>query len=325
MAGRVSGELIGVHVAVDDGLAQHDDTTLAAQRMLVTQLGGTVHEVVGHDTAETMAAFARREKATQLVLGASRRSRWHELVHGSFVARVTRLAGDIDVHVIAQPDAPAPSKDSTRRPPLPNSDRRRAIAAWILTVLGLPLFIAATLPLRPTIDLSTELLLALVFVLVIAVVGGRLVGAVAAIVASLFLNWFFVEPYNTLTIAEAENVISLVVFITVAVGVGALVDTVSRRSLEANRARLEAEALARSTTSLAADPEPIPRLVEHLRSTFDLDGVLLTRADSNGRVAARGGRRHPLAGVGNAETVLGTQRWARGRIDSRGLRPFTLR
>ena len=152
-------------------------------------------------------------------------------------------------------------------------------------MLGLPLFIAATLPLRPTIDLSTELLLALVFVLVIAVVGGRLVGAVAAIVASLFLNWFFVEPYNTLTIAEAENVISLVVFITVAVGVGALVDTVSRRSLEANRARLEAEALARSTTSLAADPEPIPRLVEHLRSTFDLDGVLLTRADSNGRVA----------------------------------------
>ena len=151
-------------------------------------------------------------------------------------------------------------------------------------MLGLPLFIAATLPLRPTIDLSTELLLALVFVLVIAVVGGRLVGAVAAIVASLFLNWFFVEPYNTLTIAEAENVISLVVFITVAVGVGTLVDTVSRRSLEAKRARLEAEALARSTTSLAADPEPIPRLVEHLRSTFDLDGVLLTRADSNGRI-----------------------------------------
>ena len=124
--GRVSGELIGVHVAVDDGLAQHDDVALAAQRRLVTELGGTVHDVVGHDTAETMAAFARREKATQLVLGASRRSRWHELVHGSFVARVTRLAGDIDVHVIAQPDAPAPSKDATRRPPLPNSDRRRS-------------------------------------------------------------------------------------------------------------------------------------------------------------------------------------------------------
>ena len=104
MAGRVGGELIGVHVAVDDGLSQQNDAALAAQRKLVSELGGTVHDVVAPDTAEAMASFARREKATQLVLGASRRSRWHELVHGSFVARVTRLAPDIDVHVIARTD-----------------------------------------------------------------------------------------------------------------------------------------------------------------------------------------------------------------------------
>ena len=90
MAGRVGGQLVAVHVAVDDGLAHEHDTELVAQRKLVLELGGTVHDVAAADTAEAMAAFARREKATQLVLGASRRSRWHELVHGSFVARVTR-------------------------------------------------------------------------------------------------------------------------------------------------------------------------------------------------------------------------------------------
>ena len=72
------------------------------------ELGGTVHDIVAPDTAEAMASFARREKATQLVLGASRRSRWHELVHGSFVARVTRLAPDIDVHVIARTESAEP-------------------------------------------------------------------------------------------------------------------------------------------------------------------------------------------------------------------------
>jgi two-component system sensor histidine kinase KdpD len=58
---------------------------------------------------------------------------------------------------------------------------------------------------------------------------------------------------------------------------------------------LEAEALARSTTSLAADPEPIPRLVEHVRSTFDLDGVLLSARDSSGRItlAEAGDTRSP--------------------------------
>ena len=69
-------------------------------------------------------------------------------------------------------------------------------------------------------------------------------------------------------------------FIVVAVVVGALVDLATQRSLEARRARLEAEALVRSTTSLAIDPEPIQRLVEQIRSTFDLAGARLEAAQS---------------------------------------------
>src|SRR4051794_22612777 len=115
MAGRVGGELIGVHVAVDDGLAQQNDAALAVQRRLVAELGGAVPDIVAPHPAEAMASFARREKATQLLLGASGRSRWHELVHGSFVARVTRLAPDIDVHVIARTDNNEPVPGRRRR------------------------------------------------------------------------------------------------------------------------------------------------------------------------------------------------------------------
>ncbi len=272
MAGRVGGELIGVHVAVDDGLTREDSTALAAQRKLVTELGGTVHDVVAPNAAEAMAAFARREKATQLVLGASRRSRLHEFVYGSFVARVTRLAPEIDVHIIARSGAADGSSESSAPRP---AIRRRTWIGWAMVVFGLPLLVAVTVPFREEIDLSTELLLALVAVLAIAATGGLLVGIVAAVVASLLLNWFYVPPYGTLTIGTTENVISLIVFIVVAVAVGALVDLASRRSLEARRARLEAEALVRSTTSLAVDPEPVQRLVEQIQSTFGLVGVRL--------------------------------------------------
>ena len=148
----------------------------------------------------------------------------------------------------------------------------------------MPLLIAATVPFRGNIALSTELLLALSLVLAIAAIGGKVVAAVAAIVASLLVNWFFVVPYNTLTIAEVENVVALVVFIGVAVTVGTLVDVASKRALEARRARLEAEALARSTTSLAADPEPLPRLLDQLR----LDVRPRRRADRAQRSPGRG-------------------------------------
>ncbi len=241
-----------------------------------------MHEVVGHDTAESLVAFARREKATQLVLGASRRSRWHELVHGSFVARVTRLAGEIDVHVIARRDVEDDDVVSLPLRASPGLGRRRVIAAWCLTVLGLPLLLAATVPLRDQVDLSTELLLVLSLVLGIAALGGKVVAVVAALASSLLVNWFYVPPYGTLTIAEGENLTALVIFVVVAVTVGTMVDVAARRSLEGRRARLEAEALARSTTSLVADPEPLPRLVDQLRSTFNLAGVRIIGTDTSG-------------------------------------------
>lgn len=283
MAGRVGGDFVGVHIAVDDGLTREDPESLSTQRRLVEELGGKVHEVVGHDTAESLAAFARREKATQLVLGATRRSRWHELLHGSFVARVTRLAGDVDIHVIAQHSDDDNAPSSARRA-APGLDRRRVIASWLLLAFGLPLLIAVTVPFRDDIALSTELLLALSLVLAIAAIGGKIVAAVAAIVASVLVNWFYVVPYNTVTIDEFENIVALVVFAAVALTVGTLVDVASKRALEGRRARLEAEALARSTTSLAADPEPLPRLLEQLHTTFNLTGVQILRPEDEGVV-----------------------------------------
>jgi two-component system, OmpR family, sensor histidine kinase KdpD len=309
MAGRVGGEFVGVHIAVDDGLSRDDPESLSAQRRLVEELGGKVHEVVGHDTAESLAAFAKREKATQLVLGATRRSRWHEVIHGSFVARVTRLAGEVDVHVIAQHAAEDGATSSPTRA-APGLDRRRVIAAWLLMAFGLPLLIAATVPFRDHIALSTEFLLALSVVLAIAAIGGRVVAAVAAIVASLLVNWYYVLPYNTLTIAEFENVVSLVVFVGVAVTVGTLVDIASKRALEARRARLEAEALARSTTSLAADPEPLPQLLDQLKTTFNLAGVQILGLESDREVtiASAGDVLGPAsASIPLASTLQGAQ------------------
>src|SRR3954453_8787975 len=276
MAGRVGGDLVGVHVASDDGVSNDDAELLSGQCQLVEQLGGRVHDVVAPSPAEGLVSFAKSQKATQLVLGASRRSRLHELLHGSFAALVMRSAQGLDVHVIADPH----TDDVARQPRRPRrrAERRtprRRQAAWALTIVGLPLMIAITVPFRDSIALTTELLLFLAMVLMIAALGGRLVAAVAAVVASLLVNWYFVVPFYTLTIAEPEHIVSLCVFVGVAITVGTLVDTAARRALESQRARVEATALARAAATMAADPDALPSLIEQIRSTFELDRVRL--------------------------------------------------
>src|SRR5207302_10398128 len=84
-----------------DGLTGADPAALAAQRRLVESLGGTYHQVVGDDIPEALLSFARAENATQLVLGASRRSWLSALLTGpGFGARTIRGSGDIDVHIV---------------------------------------------------------------------------------------------------------------------------------------------------------------------------------------------------------------------------------
>jgi two-component system, OmpR family, sensor histidine kinase KdpD len=104
IAARTPGsDLLAVHVIRGDGLAVGDTEKLDTQRALVTSLGGSFWQVPGEDVADTLLAFARTQNATQMVLGASRRSRFLTLVAGrSTPHRLARRAEHIDVHLVSR-------------------------------------------------------------------------------------------------------------------------------------------------------------------------------------------------------------------------------
>ena len=117
IAARTPGsDLVAVHVTRDDGLTGRPGRALDMQRALVASLGGTFQEVPGEDAAEALLRFARAQDATQMVLGASRRSRLATLLAGkSTPTRLARRAAHIDVHLV-----------SLKGP----AERRRALAAF---------------------------------------------------------------------------------------------------------------------------------------------------------------------------------------------------
>src|ERR1700761_5386766 len=99
--GASGGDLLAVHVSRSDGLTGADPGALAGQRRLAESLGGTYHQVVGDSIPDALLEFARAENATQLVLGASRRSWLQAMLTGPGIgARSIRGSGDIDVHIV---------------------------------------------------------------------------------------------------------------------------------------------------------------------------------------------------------------------------------
>jgi two-component system, OmpR family, sensor histidine kinase KdpD len=112
MARRAKGDLLVLHVRPLDGAAPvggPGTAGLGALRALVEDVDGTWHEVPGEDPARTVVEFATDHYVTQIVVGATRRSRWEEWRHGSVVRKVLRFAAEkgIDVHVIARRDVAA--------------------------------------------------------------------------------------------------------------------------------------------------------------------------------------------------------------------------
>ncbi len=265
MAGRSAGELLGVFVSASDGLTSRAGPGLDAQRRLLDELNGRYLEVVGDDVAASLVGVARAERATQLVLGASRQSRTRQRWGGSIVAAVLRAAGDLDVHVISS-DVEAAERFRHRRPRHDGrvSVRRRVLGA-MLAVIGLPVLTIVLDAGRDVIELPSVLLVYLVAVIAIATIAGASIGIAAALIAFGLSNFFFTEPNGSLRVDDPDHVVALVVFLAAAGIVSTIVGVATRRSEEARRARAETEALARSTASLVTEADPVPAVLEHLR------------------------------------------------------------
>ena len=301
VAQRTKGELFGVHVVPQDGLSAPSAALLTRQRELVEQLGGEYHEVAGADIGDALLEAARSLNITQIVMGASRRSKWQRLTRGSVIGKVIRDSGTgIDVHVVSHPEGR--SEDAyvvprTRRPA--TLARRRVILGAALAAIGLPLLTAVLALLRDHLQLSSVLLLYLLLVAAVAAVGGLWPALAAAVLGFLLANWYFTPPLYTFTIGEGENVLALTVFLAVAGIVSGFVALAARRAAEGARARAEADALLR-----LAGASPAAVVLDGLRRVLMLDGAaVLSRSASGWRVEAASGDRIPEAPETASKTI----------------------
>jgi len=298
IAARSSGgQVFAVHVVRPDGLTEHEPDVLAAQRALVEKLGGSYHQVVSDAIPHALVEFAKTVEATQLVIGVSRRSRLQAMLGGAGTSRtVIRLAGDIDVHIVSH------GEDRRRRlPPLVAAlSWRRRLAGFALAVLGLPALTWPLALLRSEESMTSDVLLFQLLVVVVALVGGIWPAVLVAIAAGVVLDFFFVSPLYTLTIADPLHFLTLVIFVVVGVLVSVVVDQAARRARAAARSAAEAEVLVAVAGSILRGGDAVQTLVTRLREAFGMTSVILR--DGGDTVAAA--RDPEVASDGDQETTL---------------------
>jgi two-component system, OmpR family, sensor histidine kinase KdpD len=281
IASKSSAELVVVHVVRGDGLSGVSAPQMGKVRELATSLGASLHSIVGDDVPTALLEFAREMNATQLVLGTSRRSRWARIFDEGIGAATVQQSEKIDVHMVTHEEATRGFRFGAATP-----TRRRALS-WIAAVAVPSVGCAITyLALDRYLELGGESAVFFVGVLLVALLGGVVPAALSALISGLLLNYFFADPRFSLTIAEPDSFVTIVVMLMVAVAVAALVDRAARRAREAQQASRDAELLALFAGSVLRGAD-LPALLERVRETYSQRAVSLVQG-STGVVAAAG-------------------------------------
>ena len=144
---------------------------------------------------------------------------------------------------------------------------RRRLAGVLLAAILLPLLTVVLATARSHLNLADFVLVYLVAVVAITVIGGFWPAVLAAVAASLLLNWFFTVPIHTFTIAQPRELLALLLFVTVAVAVSSVVHLAARRALQAARAREEAASLLELAQTVLGGADSPAAVLEHLTRT----------------------------------------------------------
>jgi len=289
------GEVAAIHVRTPSGGRDESPHALESQRLHVAELGGSYHALSSTDVAAALLDYARAHGATHILVGQSRR-RPALLSGGSVEARVVRGAGDIDVQVVPRPAESGPEASGAARLRT-GLGRRRVMGGFALAAV-LPVALQLLLAVFDH-SVATATLLQLAGAVAIALVGGLWPAVAGALWSSLLVNYFSTEPLRDLAIHDPQDILSLVVFVAVAVAVAGVVDRSARRSRVAAAARAEAATLADLALAASREEDNLKGLLAEALSVFGASGAaVLTRGPAGSGAGTGSGA------AGNTETMV---------------------
>jgi len=166
---------------------------------------------------------------------------------------------------------------------------RRLLAGVGVAAAGLPLITLLLTAERSHLNLADDVLVYLVVVISTAVLGGFWPATLAAVAASLLLNWYFTAPLHNFAIQQPRELLALLLFVTVAVAVSSVVHLAARRAVQAAHSKAEAEALLELAQTVLGGADSPAAVLDHLTSSHGGQAELTEKSGGRWiRVASSG-------------------------------------
>ena len=297
----------------DEDLRRIDDTFRLAEK-----LGAETRRVTGSDFVTEIMKLAKREHATQIVIGSHCRTWLRNPLRTSLADALTQETSGIGLHLVtADEKTPHRTKPKLVWPRLPTLAKPFGIA--FLCVLPAALIGAL---IDRIVYLPNISLLFLIAVLTAATYAGFAAALMAALLSALAYNFFFIPPLYTFTIASPHEVFALFIFVVAAILAGSLGSRIREQAKTARSRAAAMQALydfARKLSGTADVDEVLWASVTQLHAGINRNIVFLR---PNGDALETAAAWPPDTELGIAE--IAAARWANTRKEPAGAGTGTL-
>ncbi len=206
---------------------------IARHLALAERLGAQTQVLLGADVASTLLEHARVRNVSKIIVGKSIRPWWRRALGRSFVEVILDGSGDIDVYVIqGRSDATAVEPPSTLSSPPVNWSHYLATAI-VVAICGLLGWLSQHWNLAE----ANRAMVFLLGVVIVAIRYGRGPAITAAIANVLVFDFFFVPPYLSFSVSDAQYLFTFGVML----GIGLLISTLTAQVRERLRATQQQE------------------------------------------------------------------------------------
>jgi two-component system sensor histidine kinase KdpD len=148
---------------------------------------------------------------------------------------------------------------------------QRSLFGIVVTLAGLAALLVVLLPFRAHLSIAIPALVFVLPALLGTVVGGFLSGAVGAVAGFLAYDWFFLPPYDTLTVRSPQNWITLAVYAAVVLVAAQVVSQLRRARAASDRRSEEAVRVYELSQALIGDlplHDLLIQIVETVQGVF---------------------------------------------------------
>jgi two-component system sensor histidine kinase KdpD len=275
------------HVENSTPMRQEDRNKVSEMMRFAEKLGAQVVTLSGQNIADTLISYARSKNITKIIVGKPVRPRWRELIFGSIIDELARKCGEIDLYILS---GDSQEQELKFRPMILKSLYWKDFV-WTIVILAVCTMINNILfSYLDIINSNVNLIMVyLLGVTWIAFRYGRWMSIIASLLSVLAFDFFFVEPYLSMAVADIQYIITFLVMLVVGIIIGNLTGQLMRQivTMRLREDRIQALYAISRDLSRSSSPEELFKIaLKHIQEFFKCHVVIFT-PDAKDKLAVR--------------------------------------